>query len=67
MIIEEETKTQQLALQALSFDDRLTFAKALKRAVENTDDPEEKRAYKTRIRELFTDEEWKELELKAKK
>ena len=55
---DEEEKTEQLAISVLPFDDRLTLAKSLKKAVESTNDIEEKRYYKTRIRELFTQEEW---------
>lgn len=61
MELEEETKPIQSAIQLLSYDDRMTLAKTLKRAVNNTNDIEEKRYYKTRIRELFTDEEWNKL------
>ena len=61
MELDEQVKPEQSAIQFLSFEDRLTFAKSLKRAVEQTNDPEEKKYYKTRIRELFKDEEWIEL------
>ena len=61
MELEEETKPIQSAIQLLSYDDRITFAKSLKRAVNNTNNIEEKRYYKTRIRELSTDEEWNKL------
>lgn len=61
MELEEETKPIQSAIQLLSYDDRITFAKSLKRALKNTKNIEEKRYYKTRIRELFTKEEWNKL------
>lgn len=63
----EEEKPKQLALEMLPFEDRMTLAKSLKKAVEQTNNIEEKRYYKTRIRDLFTDEEWEELRRKAKK
>ena len=61
MQLEEETNQEQLALKVLSFEDRLTFAKALKRSIEKTDNLEEKREIKIRIRQLFTNEEWEQL------
>ena len=61
MQLEEEPNQEQLALKVLSFEDRLTFAKALKRSIEKTDNLEEKREIKTRIRQLFTNEEWEQL------
>ena len=61
MQLEEEPNQEQLALKVLSFEDRLTFAKALKRSIEKTDNLEEKRKIKTQIRRLFTDEEWQKL------
>ena len=61
MELEEETKPTQSAIQYLTYEERMTLAQTLKRAVENTNNVEEKRYYKTRIRELFTEEEWKNL------